>query len=1320
MYRVFFTILMVFAFVGSCFAAQNACVASTVADIVAVDGVPGVEKGFINIRIADTYTDEPLTAGVIVDRINCQATKDWTVGNKGWAKMKLREANPDYLGLSFKCPGYIPVSYSYRKGKGLKIPTHMKVYLEQGLDIGGYVKNEVGEPIEGVTVEMWSHSFDEGEEFRRNIREISGKTDANGFWKIEKVWPDDEFGQPKILLKHPDYIDDRWGNEYINPSLEKLKKFEDSYVMKSGLTISGTVTDQDGKPLVKALVKSGDDWFPSNHEPGVRTDENGKFTFKAMKPSNWTFTAEYKDLAPQLITVQIDKDTEGIEFSLKPGKTIKIKVVDKDGKPIKGVGVCADTWKGKRTLVWSKKTDKDGMVTWTNVPDEVVRYDVYCKGYMSNRDIDMVARGEDVYEVVLSDPLVINVSVVDAKTGEVVKEFKGYTAIMWENSSSGPSIERNGREAVVGKDGKAEAKFTSGYYKTGLLIEADGYYPKESEYFLSTAGTVDCVVELEKGANIAGTIVTPDGAAAVGATLLVKSVGNNIYVNNGIDNRHSRAETIKIGDDGKFSMPPKEVIEGVYIYHESGYKLLKNPEADELENIELDKWVTIEGTAMTGSKPFANAEVAINAKYDESRLGYFEYKAKTDKEGRFKFENVIVREGTNVSKIIRLSERSYSYSNQTAVNVKPGDYIRDLIVGGGGQKVVGQFVVKGATKNLNWMHGSCRLSNRSNSRMPGIIRTIQQFWEGDSANKTYQSFPIRVKSDGTFIIEDVKPGSYELSMRLYQTSEDGRTSDYDYNKLTSNLSMTLRVPVGQVDETYDAGTIEIKPNEEGVKYYGIEEAEDIDESNTGAGFVKPIGQVLTPSGQNAVGAKVVLFSGGEHIVANVVDGVLKDTELPVATTGSNGEFIFDDLKKGVVAEKKYCLMVVHDEGFVIVRNITSKDGVGLVIELEEYGVVKGRVGLSDGNNAGREIAISQHSDMRVDTSNFFNISTAVASGKDGAFVIDKMIPGAFRVALAASKANSVSSKLVSVSAGKTLDLEVGDSGIVGKGRFEFKPAEYAEHFVPSLMNMFFVSMPGDGEEMPEFPELPSGLDGDEEIQWYSQWMKSEEGRAFIAKQAPKFDLISPKIEKDGSFTAKGLKPGRYRMVARLSGMWAVGLSGRNIGSMEKEGIDIADKKAVDLGTFEMALGSAVPEKPKMVVGNRVPEFSAVAIDGQMQQWYRLKGNYIVLDFWATWCQDCVKIMPEVKELYAKYAKNEKFKMVGIALENDKGKLKKFAEDNDIKWPQILAQGWKGEFAKIYNIKSIPQMFLIGPDGKIVAVGGVDDIEAVLEKKLSGK
>lgn len=99
-----------------------------------------------------------------------------------------------------------------------------------------------------------------------------------------------------------------------------------------------------------------------------------------------------------------------------------------------------------------------------------------------------------------------------------------------------------------------------------------------------------------------------------------------------------------------------------------------------------------------------------------------------------------------------------------------------------------------------------------------------------------------------------------------------------------------------------------------------------------------------------------------------------------------------------------------------------------------------------------------------------------------------------------------------------------------------------------------------------------------------------------------------------------------------------------------------------------------------------------------------KGNYVLVDFWASWCGPCRAEMPNVRNVYNRFHPKG-FEIVGISLDSQSDDWQHATEQMGITWPQMSdLKGWKSEAATLYGVRSIPFTLLFDPDGKIVATG----------------
>lgn len=135
-------------------------------------------------------------------------------------------------------------------------------------------------------------------------------------------------------------------------------------------------------------------------------------------------------------------------------------------------------------------------------------------------------------------------------------------------------------------------------------------------------------------------------------------------------------------------------------------------------------------------------------------------------------------------------------------------------------------------------------------------------------------------------------------------------------------------------------------------------------------------------------------------------------------------------------------------------------------------------------------------------------------------------------------------------------------------------------------------------------------------------------------------------------------------------------------------------------------------------GTEAPDFTLNDLNGKSHKLSSLRGNYVVLDFWASWCSDCRKDMPEMKRLYERYGKEVQF--VGISFDDKKENWEKYVQSNELKWLQVSElKKWKDTgISKAYNISWLPTMYVLDREGKVVlSTVMIEKVAAKLEEEF---
>ncbi len=132
------------------------------------------------------------------------------------------------------------------------------------------------------------------------------------------------------------------------------------------------------------------------------------------------------------------------------------------------------------------------------------------------------------------------------------------------------------------------------------------------------------------------------------------------------------------------------------------------------------------------------------------------------------------------------------------------------------------------------------------------------------------------------------------------------------------------------------------------------------------------------------------------------------------------------------------------------------------------------------------------------------------------------------------------------------------------------------------------------------------------------------------------------------------------------------------------------------------IAQVIAEAKKNPIGKPLADFSQPDTSGKMVSLSSLRGKYVLVDFWASWCGPCRQENPNVLNAYNRY-KGKNFTVLGVSLDKTKEAWIKAINDDGLAWTHISdLKFWSNSVAQQFQIQSIPQNFLVDPSGIVIA------------------
>ncbi|HEV8001260.1 MAG TPA: carboxypeptidase-like regulatory domain-containing protein, partial [Planctomycetaceae bacterium] len=468
------------------------------------------------------------------------------------------------LDIFVTIPGYAPYWAGWDRTENSEpIPATLTAKLKPGWSVGGIVVDDEGKPIHRARIGL----FIEFQKRPGETRQLSTGnriwTNGKGEWRFDSVPASTH--AVSVEIYEPNYRGEQLRLSRAGFGIEPGHDSTSKIVLEKGLVVTGKVTDEAGKPIARAVVRTK---F-MNDVRSTATNADGVYTLEGCSAGAARIVASALGHALELQRVQIAPKLQPVDFHMQRGKTIRVRVLDEQGHPVPKARIFFQAWRGRVEYFEFDQVPQyanaQGVWEWNEAPSDEIRADICRPAGMTLSSRELLAGDK---EIVFRVPpaLAISGKVIDADTKRPISEFRVSKGIFLQQ---GELLRIN---TFTATNGHYEIHETYEHPHFVVLVEADGYACAESHEIKSDAGSVTVDFELTPPKSVVATILTPDGSPAAGAKLAIGNVGARITTRNGdLDEKQTTCEKSRADTAGRLTFKVPGPNFGIVVTHPSGF-----------------------------------------------------------------------------------------------------------------------------------------------------------------------------------------------------------------------------------------------------------------------------------------------------------------------------------------------------------------------------------------------------------------------------------------------------------------------------------------------------------------------------------------------------------------------------------------------------------------------------------------------------------------------------------------------------------------------------------------------------------------------------